>query len=58
MDHSVLKNTEKWTQLGFLENSSQDFANIANLNETNDTLSNESGPMFLKNLNCELWSDS
>ena len=42
----------------FLENGSKDFANIGNLNETNDTLSNGSGRMFLKNLDHELWSDS
>ena len=42
----------------FLENGSKDFASIGNLNETNDTLSNGSGPMFSKNLDHELWSDS
>ena len=30
----------------FLENEPKDFANIGNLNEANDTLSNESGLMF------------
>ena len=42
----------------FLEHGSKDFANIRNLNEKNDTLSNGSGPMFWKNLDHELWSDS
>ena len=30
----------------FLENGPNDFANIGNLNETNDTLPNASGPVF------------
>ena len=43
---------------GFLENGPTDFASIGNLYEANDTLSNGSGPMFWKNLDHELWSDS
>ena len=42
----------------FLENSSKDYANIGNLNETNDTLSNGIFPMFWKNLDHEIWSNS
>ena len=42
----------------FLENGAKDFGNIGNFNETNDTLSNGSGPMLWKNLDHELWSDS
>ena len=42
----------------FLENGSNDFANIGNLNELDDTLCIVSGPRFWKNLDLELWSDS
>ena len=58
MDQFVLKSAENGLNQDFLENGAKDFANIGNLNETNDTLSNESGPMFWKNLDHELWSNS
>ena len=38
----------------FVQNGCKDFANIGNLNEANDTLSNEIGFMFWKNLGLEL----
>ena len=42
----------------FLENGSNDFANMGNLNEPDDTFSIQGGSMFPKNLDLELWSDS
>ena len=54
----VLKNAENGLIQDFLENGPKYFANIRNINETNDTLSNGSGPMFWKNLDHELWCDS
>ena len=41
--------------LDFLENGSEDFANIENLNETSDTPPNASAPMVWKLLYLELW---
>ena len=42
----------------FRENGSNDFANIGNLNELDDTLHTKGSPIFPKNLDVELWSDS
>ena len=42
----------------FLENGSKDFANIGNLDRTNDTVPNASGHVFLKIQDLELWIDS
>ena len=42
----------------FLEKDSNDFSNMGNLNEPDDTLSIQGGAMFPKNLDLELWSDS
>ena len=41
----------------FLENGSKDFANIGNLHETNDTLSNRSVFVLWRTLELELWID-
>ena len=43
--------------LDFLKNSSNDFANFGNLDETNCPLSNGAGPIFQKTLDLELWSN-
>ena len=42
----------------FLENGSNDFAYIGNLNEPDDTLQSNVSGMLQKNLELELWSDS
>ena len=39
----------------FLENGSNDFANIGNVNQANDSLPNANGPVFCKNLDLKLW---
>ena len=42
----------------FLENGSKDFVHIGNLSEPDDTLHIQGSPIFPKNLDLELWSDS
>ena len=44
--HLCLKMLKNGFNQDFLENGPNDFANIGNLNETNDTLPNASGPVF------------
>ena len=42
----------------FLENATLNFFYIGNLNELDDTLHTKGSPIFPKNLDLELWSDS